>query len=392
MGRRRSGNRVTGPYRDKDGWRYREVVGGVSSWLRCRARTEAEAHAEVAGARALVESDDEALDVRGAVSAYADHLRATESKQTGDWTERALSLLAERAGELPAEALQARHAQAFLEDLEDLALATQRSYWLAFVRACKWWSRRGTTVVDPAAMHLQRLDRLGQPLPWLTKGARKRMGRGKPQLRNMEEVHAYIVAAKALGAVRSNASTSTREERRVAAVLPLICGASSGEVLHLTVGDVDFRGGWLWVRDDDADDSDGWEVKTASRRRALEMPEAVRGELEVLCADREPGDYLFAQRARGGLGRSGAARSPTWLRKLVREVCETAGVRVVCPHGLRDTHASVVKELTGATAAQIGSKLGHGDAGKTAREHYIGASDRVPALRVVGGGSGGGES
>ena len=68
---------------------------------------------------------------------------------------------------------------------------------------------------------------------------------------------------------------------------------------------------------------------------------------------------------------------------------------MTCPHGLRGTFASVRRVLAERAAAslgeadilrQIGDQLGHGDHGKTAGRHYVGAPARIPALRGLVGG------
>jgi integrase len=158
------------------------------------------------------------------------------------------------------------------------------------------------------------------------------------------------------------------------------------------VGNLDFTGGVIWIRDDESDD-DGWEVKTANRRRSIELPPALADDLTELADGREPTAFLFAQ-TRGE--HKGLPRDRTWLRTLVKRTCEKAGVRVTCPHGLRGTFASVRRVLAERDAArmgeidvmrQIGDALGHGDHGKTAAAHYVGAPARVPALRVILGGA-----
>ena len=180
------------------------------------------------------------------------------------------------------------------------------------------------------------------------------------------------------------AAYTAHMKKRVAALLPLLGGLSSGEVLHLQVGDVDLSGSVIWIRaDEDAEIPSDWDVKSASRCRSVELPDLLRADLEALARGRGPETYLFQQRVRGSVGKAGTPRSPGWLRKLVRRVCEDAGVRVVPPHGLRDTHASVMRALLGRSPAQIGEALGHGDHGRTAERHYIGAPRQAPTLRLV---------
>ena len=54
----------------------------------------------------------------------------------------------------------------------------------------------------------------------------------------------------------------------------------------------------------------------------------------------------------------------------------------VTPHGLRGSYSSLLEEVMGDGAARIAQALGHGDGGKTAREHYI-RIEKAPALKVV---------
>ena len=75
-----------------------------------------------------------------------------------------------------------------------------------------------------------------------------------------------------------------------------------------------------------------------------------------------------------------------WLNRAVKKVCEEAGVRVVCAHGLRDTFTSIQREKGRAKAKDIAEMIGHADDGKTAERHYIGAAEHQPALEVIRGG------
>jgi hypothetical protein len=53
---------------------------------------------------------------------------------------------------------------------------------------------------------------------------------------------------------------------------------------------------------------------------------------------------------------------------------------------LRATHASLRRIVADEAVAKIGDALGHGDRGKTAANHYVGAAATVPVLRVLEGG------
>ena len=72
-----------------------------------------------------------------------------------------------------------------------------------------------------------------------------------------------------------------------------------------------------------------------------------------------------------------------WLRSVVISACRAAGVRVVPPHGLRGTHASLRRTVALQAVAQIGDALGHADHGKTAEKSYAGAQEVGPELLLL---------
>lgn len=263
-------------------------------------------------------------------------------------------------------------------------MATWRNYWLAFKRAARWWAKRGVTGIDVAAAYEKRRDRRDNPFPCTTKAGKKKIGRGKRQLRGITEATRYQETALAL----------PDPERRVAALLPLLTAMSSGEVRHLRACDVDLDGNKLWVRGDEAAgrvDPD-WDVKSAAREDAVELPEILRGDFEELVRGLRPMDYIFpgtVQFVQAGGVRPKVDRPHQrgWLRDLVHAVCKAAGVQVVPPHGLRGTHGTLRRVLLRESAAQIGEALRHADGGKTARGHYIAAPEERPVLKLVNGGN-----
>lgn len=387
MGRKYSGNRVIGPWEDARGWTYTIIVAGKHKRVRCRAGvSEADARAEVEDAKRGIWTPPE-LTVKEAVSLWVDLVwRRTDNRSTAESERYGLAPLIKVCGDLPVYNLTAKHVLRYLTALEGpkkkpRSLATQRGYWLGFTRFSKWLKKKGHCPRDAAVDALEMLEAQDKVLPWREKSAAKRMSRGKPQLRNLTEVQAYLGSALGLETPLYRAATT----------LPLLTGVSSGELRHLRVGNVDFAAGVIWIRDDEQD-GDSWEVKTANRRRSIELPEVIRNDLAELADGREPADFLFAQ-TRGE--HKGQPRDRTWLNNLVKKVCVKADVRVTCPHGLRGTFASVRRVLAERAAAslgeadilrQIGDQLGHGDHGKTAGRHYVGAPARIPALRVLVGG------
>ena len=202
---KREGDRVLGPYRDRQGWRYKLVVGGSPTWVRCRpGSTEESAGEEVAAARAELGRGEGTDTVKGVVAAYLTALAARAADATVTCERHALAPLVAAHGD--RETLTARHAEAHLVAVgAGRSLATARGYWLAFARMTRWADRRGL-LSDVAAEAVRRRERTDQPMPWATREARKRMGRGKRQLAGLGEVRAYVAAASALAAMESNAA------------------------------------------------------------------------------------------------------------------------------------------------------------------------------------------
>ena len=206
------------------------------------------------------------------------------------------------------------------------------------------------------------------------------INRGKPQLRNLEECKRYLDAALDL----------KETEKRVAAALPLLTALSCGELTHLQVGAADLAAGVIHVRDSESEpEEDGWNVKTGSRIRDLAIPECLRDDLAKLVDGLAPTVYVFrATPVQSGKRKEwrklDKPRERGWLLGVVHAVCRKAEVRVVCPHGPRGTHASLLQTVANQAIAQIGEALGHADSGRTAARHYAGARKTVPALRLLG--------
>lgn len=79
----------------------------------------------------------------------------------------------------------------------------------------------------------------------------------------------------------------------------------------------------------------------------------------------------------------GTGHDRWWVRRQVRRLCELAGVRVVPPHGLRGTHASLGRSL-GISPGLLAGALGHSQA--VQERHYAtpGSVASGQVARVVG--------
>lgn len=263
-------------------------------------------------------------------------------------------------------------------DGKGLALGTQKSTFALVKEFLGWCAhpKRGWLPRNPAEL-VERDDK-----PWIGKRAKRLMGRGKRQLRSETEARLYEAAALA----------QPDPQHRIAALLPLLALMRNGEIRHLQVGDCDFTAFGLWVRaDDDGTDetwqgAGGFDVKSASSRRVVDMPTVLIPDFKKLCAGQRPEAYLLRST---GATTKGRPFGDVWLWKIVRRVCIAANVNIVCPHGLRGTGASLraLKAQKQGTAhsspeAQAAASLGHSDRGTIAKQHYIGVPERIAALNL----------
>lgn len=361
---RRQRLRVLGPYLDRHHGRYVYEIrraDGSRHRERCRrGRTFAGALAEVAAVRARLEADDAQIRTVGdAVTAYVSHLVELELA-TPDWSDHAFARLLARFAETPIGLLTAGNLVRVLDDMTSLALATQRSYWHAVRRLCRWFAARGLTARNLAEDAADELVREGRTLPWRTVGGARRMGHGKAQLTE-GEIGRYVAAAMRLEHPRDVC----------ASVLPVLTGMDSTELRHLEVRDVDLAGGAIWARQG---------LKRRDRRRTFPIPESLRGPLSELVCERPAQAVVFG-------APDGSVRTRWWLLHLVVSVAEAAGVTRVTPHGLRGTYATVLFERGRRTLGQVAQVLGHADQGQTADRHYVrGVEHRAELVLPEGAG------
>ncbi len=123
---------------------------------------------------------------------------------------------------------------------------------------------------------------------------------------------------------------------------------------------------------------DAWDVKSASSRRTVDIPELLREDLALLSEDRQAEDLVFPSNRNPG-----QAWDRRWLNRMVHRLCKEAGTRDICAHGLRDTYTSLMAAVAQKSVAEIATLLGHADDGKTAKEHYIGVPEHRPALQIL---------
>jgi integrase len=158
--------------------------------------------------------------------------------------------------------------------------------------------------------------------------------RGKPQLR-IEEARKLV-----------DVCLAEKSPIATAVALALLCGMRASSVTNRAVRDLDDGGRVLWIEDD----------KTAAGDRRLEVPEVLRPRLVAYAAGRAGDARLF-----GDIDRHD-------LRYAARRLCKLAGIKVVSPHSLRGTHASLAREAV--PVEHVARVLGHSGPAIT-RRNYI---------------------
>ncbi len=354
-------------HRGAESWR--AVVtnpDGSKLWFRRPTQAQAQAAAEAAIAAGAIITIERAIDeycrLRYEGGAWSKHTERRARLDLGD-------LVA--ADSQPITSMNRQALLEYLQRTQHLALASRRTRWASVVQWLKFCVAEGWLDRNPADL----IDRSRKP--WLGRRAKRQIGRGKALLRNSEEVQRYITEARKLVAL----------EERVATLLPLLCNMRSGEVLHLTCGDVDLPLGVLHVRDQEAReyDDDGWAVKSTAGRRAVHIPALLQGDLALLVEGHELDRWLFGCWGREkGNRRRRVPHDCEWLARLVEGVCERAQTRIVKPHGLRGTYMTVLAVVGKVAPMDIARLVGHGDAGYTAERHYLGALSPSPAMPDLG--------
>lgn len=315
--------RITGPYRHRQGWRYRVTTSpGVLAWAPSAPTQEA--------AAALAE-------------AFADGLRAREAQTVAGLAERYLAHLQDR-GNKP---LSIRSAAANLASLPSLhPLQIQSVTPQRAKEAYRELTTRLATATHHATLRRWRAlwafaveEGLAKSNPWLTVRALGKPRRGKPQLTLDEAQKLSHLAAK------------EGSDESLGVLLALHMGLRNGEVRGLDVRDLDLGGRLLRIQDS----------KTQAGKRVLEVPDFLRRPL----LERTRGRARTEPLLRNGLGER---PSRQWIGRALERLCGLAGVPVVVPHSLRGLYASLHYE-EGVDPNLTARKLGHRSAAVT-RTHY----------------------
>ncbi len=191
----------------------------------------------------------------------------------------------------------------------------------------------------------------------MTKGRGQRQ-HGKEKLR-VDEARAWTRTALRLA--------HEDEPGAVAALMALLMGMRSSEIVQRSVRDVDDEGRLLWID----------RSKTKAGKRKLEVPELLRPLLLELVEGKDRQAPIFPSRRR------------EWVRSWVKRICASAEVPAVCAHAMRGLHADLALEA-GATSELAAKALGHERVSTTEQSYAsassLAASQSRRALRVLSGG------
>lgn len=304
-------DRAYGPYPHRD--KFRVVVVGADG-----TRATATYASEAVARKRVAEVNAEAIGrtVSGAIDEYLAHSTAKpRSKKTVEHRLRGITgaqhRLLRKLTPTVARELFAARAEQTSGDTQFHELASARAF-------AAWCIEKGWIERDPFAG---------------LKPTKPRR-RGKPQLRADE-------AKKLLEACLAEDSTAA-----TAVALTLLTGMRASAVTNRAVRDLDDGARVLWIEND----------KTAAGERRLEVPTVLRPRLAALAAGRHGEQRLFVNANRD------------WLRYQVRRLCGAAGVKVVGPHSLRGTYASLARGVV--PVEQVAAALGHSGVSVT-RQHYL---------------------
>ncbi len=156
-------------------------------------------------------------------------------------------------------------------------------------------------------------------------GKRKK---GKAQFVGIDESRRFL--AKAFELARNG------DVGAAAAATALLMGMRGSEIADRLVRELD-DGGRLFVIT---------KAKTDAGIRRIRIPEMLQPLLVSLCKDRDGSAKIFGEEA-----------TRHWVRYAVRRVCKAAGVSLLCPHGLRGTHASLAVE-SGMSGLAVAGSIG----------------------------------
>lgn len=335
--RRREPPRVVGPYQEKTRWRIVVVENGQRKSFFCASREEA--LKQKADLAKEVDLPPSRLLTDVLADWEQDKVRSGACKpKSAQHQTRRLSLFlrpvldAEIAVVTPrrAAALYERHiGRTSRTTRQALSAATHRFDLRTVKRFFNWAVKRGYLGSNP----FKDVSPVGK--------ARA----GKLQLR-IEEARRFTEAALWY-------FEEQNKPLALGALLALMMGLRTSEVLNRVVRDLDDGARYLWID----------EGKTQSARRHLEVPSVLSPRLLRLAQGKRPNELLF-----GVSEVTGRPRPRQSMHKMVRTVCAKAAVPQVCTHSLRGLWATLAVK-SGAVSHAVAASLGHHSFAVT-QKHY----------------------
>lgn len=328
--------RVNGPYKHGRKWRIQFTRGSGES-----RETSYETFATKAAAEAGIDAATDlaqGVTVRQAMEQFLSECRARDLAAASIATyEDRLQLLLGPVLARPVRAVLTRAGELYAATWQGRAADTHRHGLVVGRIWGRWCVKRGLLRVNPFA----EVEMVG----------RKTVGADKARLTVDEsrKLEAWCIA-------------HPDDPGAVLTLGYLYLGSRASELVKRDARDLDDDGHLLWIR----------ETKTASGRRRLSIPDALRVMLVALADRLAPSDPLFSG--------DGVRWSRYVARRQVMRVCGDAGVPVLPPQALRRTQATLATEA-GETALAVARHLGHstGEAPAVTGRSYVGRDAAIDA-------------
>ncbi len=296
---------------------------------------------------------------------FSDYLRAKRQLEpaTRDMSKRCFWYLIKSVGNIAANDFAYRHAERFHEDIADSRSRTTANSYVKMVRpAFRWAIRQGTLDADP-------FDGLR-----LYKVARKRI-----RIFEDREIQAILSSANKLWQARI--------------LLGYKAGLRRGEVLNLTLSDIDFARGLLYVAPK-SETSHTWRWQPKDKDlRTIPMAGIVARELTAIAVDLPDGQpylMLAPERYTGIIAMKRKGKLSDRIRmcpdenftKPFNRIVERACVRHGTFHDLRRTFCTVLME-NGMSPHEVMPLSGHANIETLMNSYVTVRSDLFDKARAV---------
>lgn len=349
MSRQRQGERILGPYAERDGFRVIQVfANGKRESDVFDTEAKAERYIEILRAKLGLEEHT----TETALEAYKKYLgekgNKDESTEVTAWAVNQFF-----PAHVPLQLLSAKRCAALYEELrvrpskrtkKPLAADTHRNILAQVKSFLEWCVERGWLRENPCAG---------------IKGIGKRRPRGKSlgkegKTLRVKEARAWYCKALELASKGDHGAT--------AALVALLLGMRASEIISRRVSDLDedgAAGGLLWIPC----------AKTPAGRRTLEVPDVLRPLLLACVEDKTPDRFLFEASYPASViaTRKTEAGKPhwrDWIISNVHRICDLVKVNRVTAHAMRGLLATLTAER-GLAGHLIAATLGHEDARTT---------------------------